>query len=388
MHRRQFLAAGAATLAAWSVPPAARAQAPGEPDYRRLLVLVELKGANDSLNTVVPYADPLYTQLRPRLALRRDTVLQLGERTGLHPALAPLLPLWQAGELGVVQGLGYPNPNLSHFRSIEIWDTASASDETLQEGWLASAFGKRPVPARFLADGVVVGANDMGPFASASGATRAIALARPEQFQQGMQQAAPRSAPANPALAHVLKVEGDIAQARAGLGQTPELRTVFPATAFGNAMRTVARLAGNPAGVAAIRVSLNGFDTHRGQANVHQRLLGELAGGLAALKEALLETGRWDTTLIMTYAEFGRRAAENASNGTDHGTAAAHFLLGGRVRGGLHGAPPALDRLEGGNLRFAVDFRQLYATVLQHWWGLPAGLGIAGVHKPLHLLRV
>jgi uncharacterized protein (DUF1501 family) len=140
--------------------------------------------------------------------------------------------------------------------------------------------------------------------------------------------------------------------------------------------------------VAVIRVTLNGFDTHSNQLMVHARLLGELAEGLAAFKSALQELGRWDSTLVMTYAEFGRRPQENGSGGTDHGTANAHFVLGGRVRGGLHGAQPSLTSLDGGNLRHAVDFRSLYTTVVEKWWGLPAGNLFGGKYRALDVLKV
>jgi uncharacterized protein (DUF1501 family) len=139
--------------------------------------------------------------------------------------------------------------------------------------------------------------------------------------------------------------------------------------------------------VAAIRLTLGGFDTHQNQAGTQARLLGELAEGLAALKSALLEAGRWESTLVMTYAEFGRRPKENDSGGTDHGTAAAQFVTGGRVRGGLYGDAPRLDALDGGNLRFALDFRSLYATAIEGWWGLDAARVLGGRHRPLELLR-
>jgi len=381
MKRRDFLAATLAGLALGE-----RAFARGTSAYERLLVLVELKGGNDGLNTVVPYADPAYNALRPRLALRRDEVLQLDERTGLHPALKPLLGAWQARELAIVQGVGYPAPNLSHFRSIEIWDTASRSDETLAEGWLARAFAAQPVPASFAADGVVVGGNDLGPVAG--GATRAIALSDPEQFQRQARLARPAGKGSNAALQHIFKVEADILQAAANLGSGVTLRTEFPRGAFGNAVRVAAQLGANPAGVAAIRLSLGGFDTHQNQPAQHQRLLDELAAGLAALREALVEAGRWDSALILTYAEFGRRPQENNSMGTDHGTAAAHFVLGGRVKGGLYGAPPNFNDLDGGNLRYAVDFRSLYATALERWWGLPSARILGGRFVPLELIRV
>jgi uncharacterized protein (DUF1501 family) len=147
----------------------------------------------------------------------------------------------------------------------------------------------------------------------------------------------------------------------------------FPQTAFGNAVRTAAQILAQPAGVAAIKLSLNGFDTHSAQPAVHARLLKDLGDGLVALKAALVELGRWDTTLVMTYAEFGRRPRENQSAGTDHGTASSHFVLGGRVRGGLYGPAPDFGQLDGnGNLQHAVDFRSLYATVLERWWQLDA----------------
>jgi len=152
-------------------------------------------------------------------------------------------------------------------------------------------------------------------------------------------------------------------------------------------MRVAAELAANGAGVAAVRVSLGGFDTHQGQPGQHARLLGELADGLAALKAALTEARRWERTLVMTYSEFGRRPQENGNLGTDHGTAAPHFIAGGRVRGGLYGEPPALGALEGGNLRHGLDFRSLYATALERWWGLPAAPLLGGRYETLEVLR-
>ncbi|MEQ1776117.1 MAG: Twin-arginine translocation pathway signal sequence domain-containing protein, partial [Burkholderiales bacterium] len=178
MNRRAFLQTAAATgLLAW-IPQHSWAAA----NYQKLLILVELKGGNDGLNTVIPYADAQYAALRPRLAVVRDQVLQLDDSSGLNPALAPLMPLWKAGEVAVVQGVGYPTPNLSHFRSIEIWDTASKSNEFLQDGWLTRAFAQAPVPRSYAADAVVVGSAEMGPF-SGSG-TRTIALTNTEQFLQ------------------------------------------------------------------------------------------------------------------------------------------------------------------------------------------------------------
>jgi uncharacterized protein (DUF1501 family) len=384
MERRDFLRLSALIPFAGMTGLARAATAPGA---RRLLVLVELKGGNDGLNTVVPFADPRYAELRPRLAIAREQVVQLTERAGLHPSLAPLRPIWDARELAVVQGVGYPDPNLSHFRSIEIWDTASRSDEYLDEGWIARAFERSPCPATFAADGVVVGSGGMGPLSGRK--ARALALTRPEQFLRSARLARPEPAAVrNASLAHILRVENDVRVSAQRLDAGREFATVFPQGPFGNASGTAAQLAANPAGIAVVRLSLGSFDTHANQQGVHANLLRQLGEGLAALRTALMEIGRWDSTVIATYAEFGRRARENESGGTDHGTASAHLVLGGAVRGGLHGAPPALDRLDGnGNLPHAIDFRAYYATFLERWWGIDSRAVLGGGFRPLDLIE-
>jgi uncharacterized protein (DUF1501 family) len=387
MRRRGFLHALAAT-AGWTTlgPHLALAAAAAPARYDRLLVLVELKGGNDGLNTLVPYGDPEYYRLRTRLAIAREQVRQLDERVGLHPALESLLPLWRDKELAILQGVGYPDPNLSHFRSIEIWDTASNSAEYLHEGWLTRAFSAQPPPRSFAADGVVVGANDLGPL-SGSGA-RAITLSSTEQFCRQAYLATDSGTARNKALEHILKVEADIAQAAAGLAGSFSFATSFPEGAFGNAVRTACQVVGNRSGVAALRLTLGGFDTHNNQAGTHARLLGELAGGLVALRSGLQELGRWNESLVLTYAEFGRRPQENKSAGTDHGTSSVHFAMGGRVRGGLYGEYPALDRLNGdGNLAHTLDFRGVYASVLDRWWGVTSREVLGARFEPVAFLR-
>ncbi len=385
--RREFLqAAGvAATLGVVPWPACAAA------DWKRLLILVELKGGNDGLNTVVPFANAAYARLRPRIGMARDAMLQLDAGTGLHPSLAPLMPLWQGEELAVVQSVGYPQPNLSHFRSIEIWDTASKSDQYLREGWLARAFAAEAPPRRFVADGVVIGAVDLGPLTGA----RAVAMTGPDQFQrlarlaqahEALQATSGRSV--NPALQHLLAVEGDVASAAVRISAAPVLRTAFPAGAFGDAVKSACEVAVGGRGVAALRLSLSGFDTHHNQSNTHANLLRQLAEGLVALRAGLTELGRWNDTLVMTYAEFGRRPRENQSGGTDHGTAAPHFVLGGCVRGGLYGEAPKLDHLDGnGNLPFSIDYRSLYATVLEKWWGVSANAVLGGKFPAMDWVR-
>ncbi|HZZ11384.1 MAG TPA: DUF1501 domain-containing protein [Paraburkholderia sp.] len=405
MKRRSFLSMGALASATLWLPRLAgaqnmgTAQAPGR-GYGNLLILVELKGGNDGLNTVIPFADPTYYALRKNIGVKREQSIQLDERTALHPSLEPLMPLWQSQQLAIVQGVSYAQPNLSHFRSIEIWDTASRSDQYLREGWLTRAFAQAPVPSDFVADGVVIGSAEMGPLANGA---RAIALVNPAQFVKAARLATPVSLhERNPELAHILDVENDIVQAAGRLrSNQPQvaLKTTFPAGAFGTSIRTAMQVlaaGGAPLGqsqhgdgVAVIRLTLNGFDTHQNQPGQQAALLGQLAQGFASMKSALSELGRWDDTLVMTYAEFGRRPRENQSNGTDHGTVAPHFVMGGRVRGGLYGVPPVLARLDGnGNLPVGIDFQQLYATVLGPWWGLDATAILQQRFEPLPLLRV
>ena len=393
MNRRKFLsAAGSLPLSgsiggvAWAAVDPMPAHMAGSTQYGNLLVLIELKGANDGLNTVIPYANPQYAALRPRLAIIREQVLQLDEQTGLHPALQSLLPLWQDKELAIVQGLGYPNPNLSHFRSIEIWDTASKSEEYLDAGWLARVFAQTPAPRQFAADGVVVGSSDLGPLSGQG--VRTIALADTAQFLRSAKLAQPGSDQRNAALKHILAVENEIVHAASKLNGNRVFKTEFPRNGFGNQVRTAAQLVASKAGMATIRLTLSGFDTHAGQLGTHANLLKELAEGIGALKSALTELNRWDSTLVMTYAEFGRRPKENQSGGTDHGTANAHFVTGGRVVGGMYGQAPELNRLDGsGNLPFAVDFRSMYATVIDKWWGLDSSGVLQGKFAALDFVR-
>jgi uncharacterized protein (DUF1501 family) len=281
-----------------------------------------------------------------------------------------LLPLWQGRELAIIQGVGYPQPNLSHFRSIEIWETASDSDEYREEGWLARTFAAYPAPSQFAADGITVGSQELGPLYGPG--TRAIALQNPEQFSRQARLANDAGVSStNPALTHILKVEDDIQHAAAGIMGQYSFKTQFPRGRFAETLKTAARVIAGKSAVAVMRITHNGFDTHSNQTGVHAKLLRELAESLAAFKDALLEMNRWDATLVMTYAEFGRRPRENMSGGTDHGTVNAHFMMGGRIKGGLYGQTTQLNRLDGsGNLAYAVDFRSVYATALKKWWGI------------------
>jgi uncharacterized protein (DUF1501 family) len=405
MKRRSFLSMSAAAGATFSLRGAFGAQAPTARAWSgcgsdKLLILVELKGGNDGLNTVIPLADPAYYKLRKNIGIKREHAIALDERTALHPSLLPLMPLWRNRQLAIVQGVGYAPPNLSHFRSTEIWDTASRSDQYLREGWLTRAFAQMRVPAGFAADGVVIGNAEMGPFANGA---RAIALGASTQPGNASRLASPALLQErNVASSRILDVGNEIGNAGDGPRAARhhlQLNTIFPGGVFGSSVKAAMQLlavCGTPQeqrrsgrGVAAIRLTLSGFDTHHNQPVQQAALLRQLAEGLASMKAALVELGRWDRTLVMTYGEFGRRAQENHSNGTDHGTVAPHFLMGACVRGGFYGLPPTLARLDGnGELPLGIDFRQLYATVLGSWWGLDASAILQQRFEPLPLLRV
>ena len=402
MKRRDFLSSfssvtSAALLSAhapgWAQAVANRASSVQD----RILVLIELKGGNDGLNTVVPYADNAYYQLRNTVGLKPEELIKLDAKVGLHPELKAAMPLWDKGELAIVQGVGYPQANLSHFRSIEIWETASKSSEYLSEGWatrgMQAGFAAK---GKYTAEGVLIGMNDFGPLAGA----RAVSLNDPVAFVNQSRLAHVNelgAAARNPALRYLLKVENEISQAADGLkGDKYAFNTVFPPGQFGNGVAAAAQvvasqrgnLAAGTGGVPVICLTLGSFDTHQNQLGTHANLLRQLGEGMAALKSALTELGAWDRTLVMTFSEFGRRARQNSSGGTDHGTAAPHFVSGGAVRGGLYGQAPDLTRLDGNqNVLYTTDFRQLYATVAQQWWGVSADNVVHGRFDTLKFLR-
>lgn len=347
----------------------------------RTLLLVELKGGNDGLNTLVPFADARYRELRPTIGVARQRAIQLDEKVALHPRLEPMMEGWKAGDLAIVQGVGYPSPNRSHFRSIEIWDTASAASQTLSEGWIAQAFRDVRLPQGAGVDCIVADTNALpgtGP------ALRTIVMQDAENFlrqARALKDGPPAGTSRNPSLRHLLAVRQEINAAARGLSDrlgkaAAPAEPYQPDTPFNRELDLATRILSVRVPVVAIKVALAGFDTHANQVQQHERLLGTLATGLATLRRNLVAAGLWDEVLVMTYSEFGRRVRENASGGTDHGTAAPLFVMGGGVRGGLHGAQPALSDLDDGDLRHAVDFREVFATVARGCWGVSADYGL------------
>jgi uncharacterized protein (DUF1501 family) len=367
MNRRDFLrrgAAAAAVLAPWS---AARAQtAPAN-----IVVLVELQGGNDGLNTLIPFADPRYAQLRPRLAIARDQVIQVSEQLGLNPALRGLMPIWEARELAVVAGVGYPEPNLSHFRSIEIWDTASDSRTVLREGWGARALGRMEDLRDPATAAIVLGRPHAGPM---SAYVQTVVMENPGAFAEQARTMAASEASGQGAMGHILATQRALrrsgGEVHAALQRTPAPAMRFPATGLGGQLANATRLVASGLDVRVIKTSLGSFDTHVNQRPTHDNLLTQLADALAAFREAMQAAGTWERVTVVTYSEFGRRPAENSGLGTDHGTAGPLFVMGGRVRGGHYGEQPPLGELVNDNLRFRVDFRSVYATVLKRVWSI------------------
>ncbi len=363
------------------------ASRPGVPDDR-VLVVAQLAGGNDGLNTIVPIRDDDYYRVRPKLAIPAKKTLALSDELGWHPEAAGFKSLWDDGRLCVVQGVGYPNPDRSHFVSTRIWATGSP-DGKRAEGWLGRYFDHTCRSTDRLDAKTGIALVDELPLAMRGQRFMPVCTARPEQFglgggpkrKKGGKRRKPTGAEADE---HAGKPLGDSnldflrrstldAHACAKDVRAAARTTIdgakFPATRFARSLRSVARMiaAGMPTKV--YYVSLTGFDTHANQTPRHARLMCEGGSALAAFIDALRRTGDIDRTLVMSFSEFGRRVAENASGGTDHGQAAPMFLLGSAVRPGLVGAMPSLSDLNGGDLKFHTDFRQVYATVLREWLG-------------------
>ncbi|GIG85544.1 DUF1501 domain-containing protein [Plantactinospora endophytica] len=349
----------------------------------RTLVLVTLYGGNDGLNTVVPYADPAYQDARPELAYSADEVKRLDDRVGLNPALGGLHRLFGDGRLAIVRGVGYPTPDRSHFRSMDIWQTARP-DRPEQTGWLGRwldgvggdprlAVSFEPTLPPLLAGarsaGAAVPVTERKARRPVGDQTLAkLAVAEPGE-PAGQARAAACFADLRAVDAMITEVRDAAAADEADDGGTDERPA---ATATGGARSALAAqldLVAEcvEAGVSSrvFSVSLGGFDTHADEKQLQAILLGQLDKALTAFVDRMAGTEAGRKVVVAVYSEFGRRVRANASDGTDHGTASDVFLLGAGVRGGLHGEPPDLTRLDDGDLRFTTDFRDVYASLLE-----------------------
>lgn len=376
-----------------------RAASPAPEKDRRILVLVQLAGGNDGLNTLVPFEDADYYRLRPTIGLTKDKVLRVSDTLGLHPSCGALHALLDEGKLAVVQNVGYPNPNRSHFRSTEIWETASNSEEFLGTGWVGRfldnacaglpADGHDPVgihitsglPQSFL------GASDHSTFGMQPNLGNRRENEENRKLLETMATSPTEGAEgAATFLKHTLmdalvtekKVQRVLNDYKPGV--------TYPGTAFANSLRSVAALIAAALPTRVYFVSLSGFDTHGNQISAQANLLTQLSEGLAAFQKDLEAHQLGSQVTTMTFSEFGRRPNENESRGTDHGTAAPLFVMGSRIKGGLHGSAPSLKLERNQDLTFTTDFRQVYATMLDRWLECPSEPVLGGKFASLALV--
>ena len=334
-----------------------------------ILVLIELTGGNDGLNTVVPYASDVYHKSRPTLRIEHDKVKKLDDHVGLHPALDGLYALWQSGDLAVVQGVGYPNPNRSHTRSMEIWQTGTIGPAP-PAGWLGRlADGSRTLELCHVGQESV-------PLALRGQKAIPRSLASLVDYRLADRAQLPRlPAPTRP-TDHLLEevrrqfdAARDLSARLAALNsQSAATASAEPADSFPGRLDTIRTLIEADLPLRVYYTAQGGFDTHAAQRFNHQDLLRRVSQGVASFLKDLKASRLDERVVVLLFSEFGRRLMENATSGTDHGSAAPVLLAGTPVKGGLIGPPPNLDDLdEAGDPRFATDFRDLYATLLRRW---------------------
>jgi uncharacterized protein (DUF1501 family) len=357
------------------------------------VVLVQLAGGNDALNTLVPVRDPAYRSARPGLALDDDEVEPLTRDLAVHGALTPLLPLWRERALAMVQSVGYAGAGRSHFRSSDFW-AQGGEGRGAEHGWVARALSGAPAERRrqALCDALVLG--DDGRAAAGPGVRALHVDARRKARLPDVGGPRPAAGPQTAALEHLLRTRDDLRASRGrlqrALAARPRASVDFPGTPLGRQLAFASRVLAAGERVPCVLVKQGGFDTHSRQRGRHADRLTALAAALASFAAALRTDGLWRDVVVVTWSEFGRRVAQNASGGTDHGGAGLQLLFGGRVRGGLFGEPASLDDLDDGDLRPTTDFRSVYATLTRDAWRLSsdAVARVAGQHAPLPGLLV
>ena len=405
--RREFLSrsagiAGATALGA-SVPSVfcKAAEAAGEKGDQRVLVVIEMAGGNDGLNCVVPHSDPVYKRSRDALRIAKSDTLAINHQLGFHGSLRGFADLLEQGQLAIVQGVGYPNPNRSHFESMDIWHTCKRKDEVRPDGWVgrylehaASDTASDP-PALHLG-------GEKQPFALMSRDVRVPSIQDLKQFRLQENKSVdvrtvmqdlstPTSDVANDLLSFVQSSTSNAVMASERMeaaNKSPRLEGSFPSSGLGQKLQTVAKLIAADMETRIYYLRIDGFDTHANQPAAHAALLREVSEGVSSFMKEMNRRGESDRVLVMCFSEFGRRVAENASEGTDHGTAGPVFFAGNQVRAGLIGDLPSLTDLENGDLKFHTDFRGVYATILENWFQTPSESILAKRFETVDLLRV
>ena len=352
------------------------------PNSKRALVVVQLGGGNDTLNTVVPYGDPAYYQVRPTIAIQQGAVLALNNMVGFNPALGAFKGLYDTGNMAVVQGVGYPNPNRSHFRATDIW-TSARPDIVEPTGWvgryLNNTCGGEDRPLQ---------ATDIGDTVSKlfwTGQSIVPAISSIEGFDFFTDGRFPNDR--NNQIDTFKALHNGAGQGYDGyirhaageaLDTSARLKTVaasykstatYPDNGFARGLQTIAKLISADLGTKVYHITIGGFDTHAGQEKTHNTLLKTVGDSVQAFLRDLEGLGKLDDVMVMTFSEFGRRVHENGSAGTDHGAGSSLYIMGGGVKGGVFGDHPSLTDLDNGDLKFGIDFRSVYGTILQDWLG-------------------
>lgn len=343
----------------------------------KTLIVIQLSGGNDGLNTVVPYRNDLYYKYRPLLGIKKDAVLDLNGELGLNENLAALKDLYGQGELAILNNVGYPNPDRSHFRSMDIWHTASNSNEFLSSGWIGRYLDSDCSGCEKNYNGVEI---DSNLSLVMKGQNRSgFALENPKKLKKITNNAFLKKVTAeahghdhsHENVAYLYKVLTETQNSAEYLLQKTKHHKShgqYPDTPFGKKLSSLAELITSDTDTKIYYVSLSGFDTHAYQIGKHPKLLRQYAEGVSALIKDLKANRLFDDSLIMTFSEFGRRVKQNGSKGTDHGTANNLFLMSGSLKKcGILNEGPDLTNLDEGDLIYKVDFRSVYASILDKW---------------------
>jgi uncharacterized protein (DUF1501 family) len=355
----------------------------GKVDPDNILVVIQFSGGNDGLNTVIPFANKKYLELRPTIGIPEAQVLKLNEQIGLHPSMAGLQTLYKEKKVALIQGVGYPQPNRSHFKSMEIWQSASP-DGKLKYGWIGRYFDHEmashplnPVVAIGLSTEKPRALNaDKASIPCFASLTDIQSMVGDPDAERMLRQIQGMEAGAGTDTRVVQMANKTALDAMATLrdklsGFAP--KQTYANDKFGQGFKQIAQLIATSPQTRVIYFSVGGFDTHARQADQHKALLQGFSDALLAFQREMEALGKDKKVTTLVFSEFGRRSYENASGGTDHGAAAPMLLVGSNVKGGMYGPVPDLSDLQDGDLKFAVDFRQVYATTLDHWMGSDSG---------------
>ena len=380
INRRRFLQVGSLASASLMLPKFLKAMEQGQfvPPGNKVLVVVQLSGGNDGLNTVIPYRNDIYYKLRPQLGIKREAALALNDELGIHPALKSFKALYDDGSLGILNSVGYPNPDRSHFRSMDIWQSASDSRDYWGTGWLGRYLDAqcqgcdKPTQALEIDDTLSLalkGDNVKG--LALTDPKRLFGASNDRYFKELLAKQQHDDEHHN--VDYLYKTMAETISSASYIQQqfkTFKSREQYPNTELGRNMKTIAELIMTDINTSVYYVSHGSFDTHVGQQNQQQRLFTQLSDALGSFTADLKKNHRFEDVLVMTFSEFGRRVGQNASGGTDHGTANNMFLIGGGLQQkGILNEGPDLANLKDGDLQYKVDFKNVYATLLKKWLG-------------------